>query len=665
MKTANMTLKTISPFIWLAAFFCSLFFINDWQLQLFGAAVLLVFTWAVVTLVQDNNFQWKIPQSWVLRFAGAFWLLVFISVLGSDILNVSLMAFCFFSVMPLTFLVMSVQVSEKQLIVIGKGLAVLFAVLSVWGLLQFFVFSEYFNGRAHHPLANPNSFGALLNLGFFCALGWMLGVSNKTQKRLAIILTILIFGAIVATASRGAFFTLMPVLLFFIFMMREQVRANWRVCLIVLMASIGFLGLSLLATKGADSLALRAAETLSFTKEDVTSNRLALWGATAAMIKQHGILGTGIGTYFLYFPEFRLPEDKYGAFYAHSDPLQYWVELGVLGPIIFYAFIIAVIVRTVRAFKKANAIDQKLKILTPFCAVGVVILHTHVTFNLYNLSILFGVGFLLAVWFLETQKVLQTPLKVISFSKKFSPSMRTSFIALPFIIISILFSAYVTSEHFVSKARNNLLVENDLDSFAENIVMANDISLQGNYRSFILAVNVPMTLLEQADKNLDETKRKDIFDLALHYLTSARAVNPRSASALYYLAKIQQLVPDSFVPDYLESSEEYYRQSIKIDPLHVGARVELSKILERNNLHKDMMTLLEDGLRYRYNTSNAMQLYGRLMEVYRRAGDKSGVKDMFLTMQAFQNRLTRQEVKNNKTLSQHIWGDESFSTSEK
>ena len=652
-----MTLKSFSPLIWLAAFLCSLFLINDWQLESFGAAVLLIFTWAVVTLVQGNEYQWSIPQSWVLRFAGLFWLLVFLSVLGSDILNVSLMAFCFFSVMPLTFLVMSVQVNEKQLRIIAKSLAVIFTGLSIWALIQFFVLGDYFNGRAHHPLANSNSLGALFNLGFFCALGWVLGAENKTQKYFATTLTILIFGGIVATASRGAFFSLIPVLLFFIFIMRRQVQKNWRACLFILLSCLGFLGLSLLALKDADSIALRTFETLALTQEDITSNRVALWQASIAMIKEHGLWGTGIGTYFLYFPEFRLPEDKYGAFYAHSDPLQYWVELGIFGPVIFYAFVIAVITRTFKAFKKSQNTLQKLKIISPFCAVGAVILHTHMTFNLYNLSILFGVGFLLSLWFLETQKILQTPVKIIRFPEKYSSSIRTSFVALPFIILGILFSAYVASEHFVNKARDNLLIESDLDSFSENIVMANDISLQGNYRSFVLAVNVPMTLLQQDSSKLDKTQRKEVFDLALHYLRSARRVNPRSASALYYLAKIQQLVPDDFVPDDLLTPDEYYKQAIETDPLHVGARVELSKILEQKNLHKNMMEVLEDGLTYRYNTSNAMQLYGRLMEIYNHAGDKEGTKDMFLKMQAFQNRLVHQDAKNKRTLTQHLWGE--------
>lgn len=636
---------------------CSLFLVNDWQLELFGAAVLLVFTWAVVTLVQANDYQWNIPQSWALRFAGLFWLLVFLSVLGSDILNVSLMAFCFFSVMPLTFLVMSVQVNEKQLRIIVKCLAAIFAGLSLWACAQFFIFGDYFGGRAHHPLANPNSLAALFNLGFFCALGWMIGAPNRMQSNLALGLTILIFAGIVSTASRGAFFALVPVLFFFLFVMRDQAKQHWRCLLILFVSAAALLALSMLATKGTDSIALRTIETVTFAQDDLTSNRLALWQAGLAMVKEHGLFGTGIGTYYLYFPEFRLPTDTDGAFYAHSDPLQYWVELGVLGPLLFYAFIIAVCARTIKAFKQTDDVIKKLMVFAPFCAIGAVILHTHVTFNLYNLSILFGVGFLLAVWFITTQNILQTPYKAISFPEKYSSSLRTSAISLPFIMLGILFTAYVASEHFVNKARDNLLVENDLESFSENIVMANDISLQGNYRSFVLAVNVPMTLLEQEDESLDEAKRKDVFDLALHYLRSARAVNPRSASALYYLARIQQFVPSHFVLDDLLSSEEYYKQALDLDPLHVGARLELSKIYEQQNLHKQTMTLLEEGADYIYNTSNAMQLYARLMQLYAQAGDKEGSKEAFIKMQSFQRRLHYQERKNAQTLRQHIWGE--------
>ena len=218
----RMTLKTYFPFLWFPAFLCSLFFINDWHLELFGASIVILLTWGVLMLSQDN--KWFVPKSWTLCFMGLFWLLAFFSIFGSDVLNVSLMTFCFFSVLPLTFFIWVMRGEPKQFETIAKFLAIIFAGLSIWALLQFFVYEDYFGGRAHHPLKNPNSFAALLSLGFFCSLGWMLGTKERLHSNLALILSILIFGGIVATGSRGAFFAMIPVLILFLFIMRHEAK---------------------------------------------------------------------------------------------------------------------------------------------------------------------------------------------------------------------------------------------------------------------------------------------------------------------------------------------------------------------------------------------------------------------------------------------------------
>ncbi len=651
-----MTLKNLSPVLWLCAFLCSLFFINDWQLELFGAAILILFGWAVVTLSQKKQWVWAVPKSWVLRLMGLFWLLVFLSVFRSDVLNVSLMSFCFFTAMPLTFLVFAVQGNQKQFELIIKVLAIVFAGLSIWALLQFFVYSDYFGGRARHPLANPNSLAALFNLGFFCAAGWLLGARNKLHSKLALLLSLLIFGGIVATGSRGALFSLLPVLCLFLFVMRGQIVQHWRY-LAVLFSLCGVIfSLTALGSIEDNSLISRVADTLSFHSGDVTSNRFHLWTASVSMIKEHGFFGTGIGTYFLYFPEFRLADDNLGAYYAHSDPLQYWVELGILGPILFYAFIFSVIGRTFQAFKKTGDITQRLLILTPFCALGAVILHTHVTFNLYNLSILFGVGFLLAAWFWATQQVLKTPVKEISFPDDYSLAAKLTAISLPFIFIGALFLAYIISESFTNKARDHLLA-GELEEFADMTIAANKVSFQGNYRSYILAVNVPMSLLQEAGDDLTLEQKKEIFDQALYYLQHVRMINPRSSSAIYYLAKLQQIVPASFVPEDLKSSEEYYVQALKIDPMHLGARIELSKIYEGQGKTAEKLKILEQGAAYRYATSKAMDLYAELLKIYLEQGNVEAQKNTIEKMRNFQSRLSASQHKESKPMSQHLWGE--------
>ena len=656
MKTIAMTLRNISPFIWIAAFLSSLFFINDWQLELFAAAVVLVFTWAVFMLAPKNSNALQIPQSWVLRLMAFFIFWVFLSVFRSEVLNVSLMAFCFVAVMPLTFLVFSIRGNEEQLKTIAKILAVIFAGLSIWALLQFFIFTDYFAGRAVHPLKNPNSLAALLMMGFFCSVGWMLGAKEKLHSNMALILAILIFGGMACTGSRGAFFAMIPALGLLLFIMRAQVKQHWR-CLSILSVLCAVLfGLTAFGVATNDTLISRVADTVSLNLSDVTSNRTKLWLATMNMIKDYGLLGTGIGTYFLYFPEYRLTEDLWGTYYAHSDPLQYWVELGVLGPVLFYGFIIAVIIRTVQAFKKTNDVVQRLLIVTPFCALGAVILHTHVTFNLYNLSILLSVGFLLSVWFLTTQKILATSVKTIPFPASFSYASRLVVMALPFLFIGTLFMAYIAGEHYTNRARSHMIA-GDLEDFAADVITAQKVSMQGNYRAPLLAVNVPLTLLEEASDELTLEQKKDVFEQGLLYLRHVRAINPRSSSALYYLGKIQQLAPAEFIPEDLKSPEEYYTEALSLDPLHLGSRMELSAIYANQGKAAESLKILEEGYGYKYSTAKALDYYGQLAKLYLSKGDTKKGQETLLKMARFQSRLEKSAARQRKSLSQNLWGE--------
>jgi len=631
---------------WLFAFLCALFFFNDFELESFGLSALSLFVFSIIALFSKK--EWHIPQSLTLLLMALFWLLTFISLLHTDILNTSIMAFVYFSALPLTFFVFVIKNDETLIGNIAKMGAVLFAGLALWALAQYFVFGDYFGGRAHHPLKNPNSLGALFSLIFFASIGWMLIAKAKAQSNLALILSILLIGGIIATASRGALFALIPVMALMLFFMRGQVKQHWKCLSILGISALVLFALSAFGTQPQDTMMARVTDTVSQSVSgnlsDASSNRFMLWRASIDMIQAHGLFGVGIGNYFQYFNEFRLPNDKWGTYYAHSDPLQYWVELGVLGPILFYAFCIAVMVRTFQAVKKTNDAVMRTKILVPFFALIAMIIHTHVTFNLYNLSILYVSGFMLSFWFMATQNILKTPTKTIKFPSSYKTPSRVVAISLPFIIIGFFFGAMMVSEHLTQRAKAHLMA-GDLQQFGQTVMRAQSTGLGHNYRADLLAVNLPLSLLS-TPQNFNEEQRRKIFNEGLFYLNRASIANPRSASAQYYLGLIQEDVPENFIPDGLNEPKEYYANALKLDPLHFVARIALANRLDK----KDAVALLEQGVHYRYNNPQAINYYMKLLSLYAQTGQAGKMKEMSETIRNFQERVDRANKKADQSL---------------
>ncbi|MCB1556096.1 MAG: O-antigen ligase family protein, partial [Alphaproteobacteria bacterium] len=129
------------------------------------------------------------------------------------------------------------------------------------------------------------------------------------------------------------------------------------------------------------------------------TGRTALWESGRAMFMDHPLLGTGLASFPYYYGRYRNPLDTSDGYFVHMDPLQFAIETGILAPILFYGFLLAVLLRTLGALSHAGlARGQRLGILTPFCALLTLALHSHISFHLYMLPVLILAALLLAFW---------------------------------------------------------------------------------------------------------------------------------------------------------------------------------------------------------------------------------------------------------------------------
>lgn len=633
--------RIVSTLLWIGAFISSLYIINRWELGFYTASIGLLFIWAWVSLSEKSKEGWSIPLSPVLGFAAAFWALAFASVFWSELPLVSLSAFCFFSALPLTLFVFILNPDEKQFKIIAAVAALVFAALSVWAVIQYCSGYSRLGGQAHHPLGDPNALGGLFNLGLIPVIGWMLLTPDRRQSIAAFILAALIFAGMLATGSRGAFFSLIPALAIFAVFGWHYVRARIRMFgLLALVAAALFVASNYTGKYDWNTTAGRVAQTVMLENPDITNNRLNIWDGAIEVIKHHGLFGTGIGTFFLYYPEHRSPAEHVGASHAHSDPLEYWAEMGIASVVLFYGFLIAVLVRTWRALKKLAPADPlRIFVIAPVCALGAVVIQTHVSFNFYNLVILFGSGFLMAVWFFVTQRILGDKTRQLEFDAATGQRTRRFALALPFAFIFFLFGSYMMSEHYVNAARDSLFADEDLQAFAHNLQTAHAWDHGLNFRTWLLASNIPMGILQESRNTLDEKQRIELYEQAAGQLARAEALNPRSASVLYYRAKLQSLAPAGAVTKEETPPEDLYKRAITLDPLHLGARTALADIYEARGDNDAAMKVLDEGIDYTYSYSRALDYYGRVMLMHTMRGEKDMQQKAMNKMIEFKRRM--------------------------
>lgn len=68
-------------------------------------------------------------------------------------------------------------------------------------------------------------------------------------------------------------------------------------------------------------------------------SRIPIWETSVSMVRNNPLVGSGIGTFGYYYKDIR-QEDYSSGWFAHNDPLQIGVEMGIPAMILFLAFMV-------------------------------------------------------------------------------------------------------------------------------------------------------------------------------------------------------------------------------------------------------------------------------------------------------------------------------------
>ncbi len=243
--------------------------------------------------------------------------------------------------------------SRKRLI---TGIKVLiFSTFSVFisVITQIWMGKDILRGKMLIPIApgvngitasfnSHNDLGCYLSAILILLLAYFLTRHSRRTKILVGLWSVVVCAGLLFTFSRGSWLNFTVAIIFFLAMLRNVTRR------VLLKAGIFWL-LFLALILAVPSLKSRMLFTFSAEGDAL---RFSIWKSCWQMIKEHIILGRGLGTFMSYFPSFS--NDLKTAYYAHNCYLQIWVESGLFSLLAFLAFAGSIIVSSWQYVKRSG-----------------------------------------------------------------------------------------------------------------------------------------------------------------------------------------------------------------------------------------------------------------------------------------------------------------------
>jgi len=311
------------------------------------------------------------------------------SLIWSNSFFVSLKELALFLAGPLLYFVIVNNIrGEKQINRVIGTVVLIGTALGIYGIFQYNgIDFSFWRGniarlRVFGFFGNPGYFAGYLILPLSLTISLFFASKNRNRKILFLIGILAMVTAIILTFTRSSYPALGVSLIFMfsLFLLsrgKEFIKENKKIFIfllivIILAASIFIIPNPLNKPGTAISQIKGRVSITQLINVFSSGRRIAIWKFTGMMIKDHPILGSGIGTYkyntLRYQAKFFEQGDNrsiypYGiADQAHNEYLQLWAELGTIGLAIFLWLIIAYFNYGIRYLKREKD-EQKQGIM--------------------------------------------------------------------------------------------------------------------------------------------------------------------------------------------------------------------------------------------------------------------------------------------------------------
>ena len=595
--------STLAAACWLLSFGFALMPFDAYEAESFLlSAVFIGFAFVASVAIAPVSRMKALVRSPFCWGLGAFWLLAFVSVAASEVQAISFVYFVFFSALPLSFLTVALHpfggVMSKGVLI---GACCVLCILAIFAAISYFAIPEMlFYGQVHWPLSNPNSFAGLMSLALWAAVALGLLVKTPAQIALSAFHALLFFAVMLMTGSLGALLANALVFAVFLLIGWPLLKDKKRYLAFIVVGCVLLNGMFSLPSQQLSSTMGEVGPNV-----EMLSTRPALWQSALDIAEENQWTGTGIGTFFLYYPEVRSSEDAGSAgLMAHSDPLQFAVEMGLAAPVVFYVLVLLFLGKLLRVRFDKDVPDQTKLIILCLCAgLGVVFVHAHVTFHFYVLSLLMLMGAGLGLWF----SLMCTSHASVdgAESPHESPLARIVFSVL---LISVLaFFSQLQSGQVHANFIQKHLVEGDVDGVIEHVNEADRLSFGTNARAYVSAANITIGMLQLNAPLMAKDDLNILVGGTERLLEKAHRHNPRSANMFYAWGELRAYTqPFLRIEDRRDDKQAYiyFEDALKLDPLHLPSRLKLIDRAVRSKDFDKAFVLYEEGLKWRYRAQN-------------------------------------------------------------
>lgn len=290
--------------------------------------------------------------------------------------------------------------SPRRLRALTRTIIIFGFLLAMFGLTQslttngarVYWFRQLTQSTAFGPFINRHHFAGYMELVIALPLGLLFSGALEPYKRPLYAFAVLLMAvALIMTNSRGGLISLVGEILFVIVIAgpgmghREQSRTSFlmRTALMRVAMALGLgiiLFFSALAIGGSGVFG-RLLGTVN--SADPTTGRAHFWNVTLDVIKNHPILGSGLGSFSVIYTRYDSGNGLYRLEQAHNDYLQTLADGGIVGGLLGLSFLIILFGR---GFARRNTDDKFRRGVATGALAGcfAVLVHSAFDFTLHT-----------------------------------------------------------------------------------------------------------------------------------------------------------------------------------------------------------------------------------------------------------------------------------------